>query len=610
MAGRPEADKANVGGQLVSASSNRDIGYSPDAAWRRALEMSANIARNPSRTLPMVIEEMAKEFGSAPAFVLGDESLTYNHLAERSRGYSQWALRQGLKTGDCVGLLMPNSLDYMAIWLGITRIGCIVSLINTNLVGDALAHSINVVSPRCVIVGIGLVGTVAAVLPRLESITRWWIHGGNYPGFRRVDTDMEGLGRFNLAEHHAPTLSDTALYVYTSGTTGLPKAAVVSHFRLMQWSYWFAGMLDTRSTDRMYNCLPMYHSIGGIAANGAVLVKGGAVVLRSGFSARRFWDDIIEGNCTLFQYVGELCRYLADSPPHLREREHSLRLCCGNGLRADVWERFQRRFQIPRILEFYAATEGNFSLYNCEGKVGAIGRIPAFLAHRVRIVLIKFDVETGEPLRNHEGFCIRCTANEPGEALCKLTEGNATLTGRFEGYSDGEASERKILRNVFSNGDAWYRSGDLMIQDQGGYFYFVDRVGDTFRWKGENVSTTEVADAVIACDGVLDAVVYGVRIPGTEGRIGMAATVVSKDFDLNQFWRQLTERLPDYARPAFLRICGQIAATGTFKPQKQLLVREGYDPSVTADSIYFSRSGFVRLDERLYQSILNGELRL
>jgi fatty-acyl-CoA synthase len=607
MARRPEEEKWNVGEQLVSARSNPSMSHSSVAAWRRALEMTATIARSPSRTLPTVIEEIAKNFGSAPAFVLGDECLTYADLAERSRGYSQWALRQGLRAGDCVGLLMPNSLDYMAIWVGITRVGCIVSLINSNLVGDALVHSINIVRPRCVIIGIELVGAIMAVFPRLDSTARCWVHGGTHRGFQRIDTDIQKLGQLDHTEYQPPMISDTALYVYTSGTTGLPKAAVVSHFRVMQWSHWFAGMLDIGPTDRMYMCLPMYHSIGGVAATGAMLVKGGAVVLRARFSVSQFWDDIIEGNCTLFQYVGELCRYLADSPLHPREREHQLRLCCGNGLRGEVWERFQRRFQIPQVLEFYAATEGNFSLYNCEGKVGSVGRIPAFLAHRVSIVLVKFDVETCEPLRNHEGCCIRCLANEPGEALCKLAEGS-----RFEGYSDKEASERKILRNVFVKGDAWYRTGDLMTQDPGGYFYFVDRVGDTYRWKGENVSTTEVAGVIARFDGVLDAVVYGVTIPGTEGRVGMAAIIVNEeDFDMIKFRAHLIQHLPEYACPLFLRICQMIEATGTFKPQKQRLIGEGYDPIRTTEPIYFndqSCSAFVRLGDALHSRILSGEL--
>jgi fatty-acyl-CoA synthase len=357
----------------------------------------------------------------------------------------------------------------------------------------------------------------------------------------------------------------------------------------------------------------MYHSIGGVVAPGATLVNGGSVVLRQRFSASHFWDDVVESNCTLFQYIGELCRYLIHSPPHPREAEHRLRLCCGNGLRPDVWDEFKRRFRIPWILEFYAATESNFSLYNCEGKLGAIGRIPPFLAHRLPVELVKFDAKTREAIRNEQGFCIRCYANEVGEAIGKILDDHSSAGSRFEGYTDKEASSRKILRSVFVNGDAWFRTGDLMRRDDKGYFYFVDRVGDTFRWKGENVSTTEVADTISAFFGVIESVVYGVTIPGMEGRAGMAAIVVSHDFDLIAFRQHLAERLPEYARPLFLRILSELETTATFKPKKQGLSREGYDPTATVHTIYFddrARQAFVKLDAALYKRIRTGDVRL
>ena len=588
---------------------------SPLKAWVRALEMTAPIARNTSVTFPVLIETLADRFGAAPALLSDRECLTYRALAERANQYARWALGQGLAAGDVVCLLMPNCPEYMAIWLGITRVRGIVSLLNTNLTGDSLAHSINLVAPKHVIVGADLVDAFAAVSPRLAPGVKSWTHGQGNHGFPRIDHEIQRVAgdRLQSSECALPSIMDPALYIYTSGTTGLPKAAKVSHFRLMQWSHWFAGMMDTRSSDRMYNCLPMYHSIGGVVATGATLVNGGSVVLRQRFSASHFWDDVVEWNCTLFQYIGELCRYLVNSPPHPREAEHRLRLCCGNGLRPDVWDEFKRRFRIPQILEFYAATESNFSLYNCEGKPGAIGRIPSFLAHRISVALVKFDVETGEPIRNEEGFCIRCSANEVGEAIGKILDDGSSPGSRFEGYTDKEASARKVLRNVFVNGDAWFRTGDLMRRDERGYFYFVDRVGDTFRWKGENVSTTEVADTISAYPGVIEAVVYGVTIPGTEGRAGMAAIVVSQDFDLIAFQQHLAERLPEYARPLFLRIRGEIEMTATFKPKKQDLSREGYDPTVTADVIYFNdrvRQSFVKLDAVLYERLQTGNVRL
>ena len=237
----------------------------------------------------------------------------------------------------------------------------------------------------------------------------------------------------------------------------------------MQWSHWFAGMLDTRKSDRMYTCLPMYHSVGGVVAVGATLVNGGSVLLRRGFSARHFWSDIAKWDCTLFQYIGELCRFLLQAAPSAPQPDHRIRLCCGNGLRADVWGPFKERFHIPQILEFYAATEANFSLYNCEGKPGAIGRIPSFLQHRFPVALVRFDIEAGAPVRNDAGFCERCATDEAGEAISKISADAMDAGGRFEGYTDKAASDLKVLRNVFVNGDAWFRSGDLMRRDNAGF---------------------------------------------------------------------------------------------------------------------------------------------
>jgi fatty-acyl-CoA synthase len=588
---------------------------SPLKAWIRALEMTAPIAQNPTRTLPVLVDSLADRFGTAPALLSRNENLTYRGLLERSNQYAQWALGQGLSFGDVVCLLMPNCPEYLAIWLGITRVGGVVSLLNINLVGDALAYAINLVTPKHVIVGAALVEAFATVVPRLPPEIQKWAHGENSRGFSRIDHEIEGLAGDGLAgsEYRAPTIADRALYIYTSGTTGLPKAVNVSHFRVMQWSHWFAGMMDTRPDDRVYNCLPMYHSVGGVAAIGAALVNGGSVVLRERFSASRFWDDVVESKCTIFQYIGELCRYLVNTPPHTSEAQHQLRLACGNGLRADVWEEFLRRFHILQILEFYAATEGNFSLYNCEGRVGAIGRIPSFLKHRLSMALLKFDFETGEPIRNEAGFCVRCSTNEAGEAIGQILDDGNSAAGRFEGYADKAATEKKILRNVFVTGDAWFRTGDLMRKDESGFFYFVDRIGDTFRWKGENVSTTEVAATVCAHPGVVEAVVYGVTIPGTEGRAGMVAAVVREGFALDVFRQHLFERIPEYARPLFLRIRGEIEATGTFKLKKNDLARESYDPSATSDPIYFNdpvRQSYLKVDSELFENIQSGKVRL
>jgi fatty-acyl-CoA synthase len=432
----------------------------------------------------------------------------------------------------------------------------------------------------------------------------------------RIDRAIERQSgaRLNGAELRPVTIEDRALFIYTSGTTGLPKAANISHHRLLMWSHWFGGMMDTGPGDRMYDCLPMYHSVGGIVAIGAVLVNGGSVLIREKFSARQFWHDVKRFDCTLFQYIGELCRYLVQAPPHPDERQHKIRIACGNGLRPDVWSAFKDRFQIPQILEFYASTEGNFSLYNAEGEPGAIGRVPPFLARRLPTALIRFDIEKGEPVRDADGSCIRCSADQVGEAIGRIpTTHDAGTGGRFEGYTSARDSEKKILRDVFEPGDAWFRTGDLMRRDERGFFYFVDRIGDTFRWKGENVATSEVAQALTECPGVLEANVYGVMVPNTDGRAGMAAIVVDARFDLAQFHAHLAERLPDYARPLFLRRLGAMEVTATFKHKKSDLTRLGYDPSLTDDAIYFNDAGrgaFVPLDQTLYERIQRRGIRM
>src|SRR3989442_6333916 len=505
--------------------------------WLRALELTAPIVNNPYRILSTVIEDLAEKFGAAPALLSDRECLTYRALVERSNRYARWGVVQGLARGDTVCLFMPNRPEYMAIWLGISHVGGVVSLLNTNLAGPSLAHCINIVRPKHIIVAAELVDPLTTALSDLTDATTIWVHGTDHDEFLRIDRDLERHAGEKLceAERRSITIADRALYIYTSGTTGLPKAANVSHSRLMQWSHWFAGLMDTRSTDRMYNCLPMYHSVGGVLATGAVLVGGGSVVISGKFADSQFWNDLRRWDCTLFQYIGELCRYLLHTESHPFETEHRLRMCSGNGLTPDIWHAFKNRFRIPHIFEFYAATEGNVSLFNIEGKPGAIGRIPPFLVHRVPATLVKFDVDSSEPVRNEQGFCVRCAPNEVGEAIGPVLTDRSNVGSRFEGYTSEEASEKKILRGVFEPGDAWFRTGDLMRRDEQGYFYFVDRIGDTFRWKGENVATSEVAEAICAFPGIKQSNVYGVAISRTDGPPRMVTLVTDAEMDLSAF---------------------------------------------------------------------------
>ena len=583
--------------------------------WVRALEATAPIARRPHRLLPNVIEQVAQNRGDAPALLSIGENLTYRALAERANRYARWALAHGVGKGETVGLLMPNRPEYMAIWLGITSVGGVVALLNTNLRAAALAHCIDIVAPKHLVIAAELFDPACSATEHMTSGPHIWVHGrGGDDALPRIDHDIERFAPAPLtaAERRGTSIADRALAIYTSGTTGLPKAANVSHRRLLQWSFWFAGLMNAGPDDRMYDCLPLYHSIGGVVATGALLVSGGSVVIRDKFSAKNFWDEVCDWDCTLFQYIGELCRYLVAGPTHPRERAHRLRIACGNGLRGDVWRRFSERFGIPRVLEFYAATEGNFSLYNVEGEIGAIGRVPSFLAHRFPLALVKFDHATGAPVRDAAGFCLRCANGEAGEAIGRIdtsVQGGAA----FEGYTSAQETARKILRNVFAPGDAWYRTGDLMRKDAGGFFYFVDRIGDTFRWKGENVATSEVAAAITTFPGILEATVYGVAVPGCEGAAGMATLVPQASLDLAALRVHLAQLLPAYARPLFLRVKDGIETTATFKHKTADLARQGYDPTATDDAIYFddpAQQAFVRLDRALYERIQAGAVRL
>jgi fatty-acyl-CoA synthase len=581
----------------------------------RTLKMVKPIIEHPERVFPVVIDELAGRFNDAPALLSDRERFSYRELAARANRYARWALANGVGKGDTVGLLMPNRPEYMAIWLGLTRVGGVAALLNTNLAGQSLAHCINIVQPKHIVVAAELCDAIRSAQPHLATNARIWLHGAGAGDFPRIDGAVDALpgGALSSGERRPLSMEDRALYIYTSGTTGMPKAANVNHYRLMLASHGFAGAMDVQPTDRMYDCLPMYHTVGGVVATGALLAGGGATVIREKFSAREFWDDVVRWDCTMFQYIGELCRYLVNTPESPSESRHRIRLACGNGLRPDVWPAFKRRFGIPEILEFYAATEGNCTLFNFESREGVVGRLPWFLARRFPIKVVRFDVETEQPVRNAAGFCIECEAGEAGEVIGKILNDPVKPGGRFEGYAEKAATERKILRDAFEPGDAWFRSGDLMRKDRNGYFSFVDRIGDTFRWKGENVATSEVSEAITAFPGILEANVYGVTLPGHDGRAGMAAVVAADGIDLVGLRRHLQAQLPNYARPLFLRLTATIDVTGTFKQKKAKLVHEGFDPTASGDAIFFDdpqAQGFVPLDRAGYHRLMAGRIRL
>ena len=572
----------------------------------RTLWLLRLIKPNATRSIVDIVESQARKRPGNIAIQHLDQTMSYAQMDARANRYAHWALSTGIGRGDCVALLMENRPDFICAWLGLFKVGAQVALINTNLQGASLAHSIQISGARHAVVGAELADHFREA--PFETAPTPWIEGegGNLTAVLATMPDISP-GK----QHRAGiTLKDRAFFIYTSGTTGMPKAANFSHMRMLFMMSGFVGALRPNEHDRIYDPLPLYHSTGGVCAVGLAFFAGGALILKRKFSVHEFWDDIHKYDATMFEYIGELCRYLLNAPPSPQDRGHKIRAITGNGLRPEIWPEFQSRFAIPRIVEFYGSTEGNVSMLNYDGTVGAVGRVPDYLEWLLPSRVIRFDVESEMPVRGPDGLCIECEPDEVGETV----GGISARPGRgFEGYSNKADSEKKILRDVFRKGDAWFRTGDLMRRDGHGYFYFVDRVGDTFRWKGENVSTGEVGEALAAVPGILEANVYGVSVPGVDGRAGMASLVVTGDLVLDDLPVRLKARLAHYAWPIFLRLAPHIVVTGTFKQRKVDLVREGFNPAAVSDPLYvldLDSDKYERLTPERYAGIVAGQVKL
>ncbi|HEY4344392.1 MAG TPA: long-chain-acyl-CoA synthetase [Parvibaculum sp.] len=584
-------------------------------AAMRTLGRLGDIHKHPDRTFPDVIEGFAASKPDNIAIYFEDRKISYREFNEAANRYARWAKAQGIGRGDVVALMMENRPEYLIAWLGVLKAGGAAALINTNLVKAPLAHSLNISGAQHLILGSELAESYATAVDQLEKPMQVWATGGIVQGAQNLDAALALQSGDALPDdiRTGITINDNALYIYTSGTTGNPKAARIPHVRLLTMMGGFAAAANSTEKDRMYCVLPLYHSAGGVVAVGTVLTVGGAVIIRRKFSAREFFSDCVKYKATLIQYIGELCRYLLNSEPNPKERQHKIRLAIGNGLRPEIWPAFQKRFKIPSVLEFYGATEGNVALMNYDGTVGAVGRIPGWAKKKFNVELVRFNTETEQVVRGADGFCIKCAPGEAGEAVGKISNDPNTPTGRFEGYAKKEETEKKILRDVFEAGDQWFRTGDLLRQDKQGYFYFVDRIGDTFRWKGENVSTNEVSEAISVFPGIKEANVYGVSIPGTDGRAGMAAIVCDPSLDLEKLRKHIDKELPEYARPLFIRLSHEIEVTGTFKHRKVELVKEGIDLALVKEPIYFNsptEKRFVPLDQALHDKICSGAFKL
>ncbi|XP_056264277.1 long-chain fatty acid transport protein 1-like [Pseudoliparis swirei] len=562
------------------------------------------------------------------------EVWSFKELQDRCHAVAHWALAQGWAEGDVVALYMESHPMVVALWLGLAMIGVEAAHINHNLRQHSLVHCVGVSGARAMVFGAEMRDAVSEVSGSLQPHMVWFSSGEpdreeELCSLQAQNLDAQNLDAQNLdaqnldallerSPKHPPRytlkkgFNDRLFYIYTSGTTGMPKAAVVVHSRYFRIAAFGFHSFGLRRDDVIYNCLPLYHSAGTIMGVGQCLLFGVTVVVRRKFSASRFWDDCVKHNCTVIQYIGEICRYLLAQPVRSSEARHRVRVAIGNGLRPSAWEEFVQRFRILRIGEFYGATECNCSMLNIDGKVGACGFNSRILPSFYPIRLVRVQEGNKELLRDPQGLCIPCMPGEPG-----MLVGRINLTDplrRFDGYADKDSTNDKIAHNVFKMGDSAYVSGDLLVMDDYGYIYFRDRSGDTFRWRGENVSTTEVEGVLSRLLGHTVVAVYGASVPGVEGKAGMAAIAhAGGRFDLDAFLIAVQKALPSYARPVFLRLMPSVDTTGTFKIQKTRLQREGYKSRDSREEIYFlnSRAGrYEAVTDELYEAIVEGRVRL
>ncbi|ALL12922.1 long-chain-acyl-CoA synthetase [Caulobacter henricii] len=558
------------------------------------------------------LEAAVDRWSSSRAITFEGKTISYAELDAMANRYAHWAKGQSITRGQTVALFMPNRLEYLAIWYGLSKVGVATALINNQLTGPALAHCLNISQALHCIVDPETSPCFEQVKDGLGRHVQQWILGAAQGDQRDLLNALKSCSQLRPDREAARgglTAKDTALYIFTSGTTGLPKAARINHMRVQLYMRGFAGSTDARHTDRIYVTLPLYHATGGLCAMGAGLLNGGSIVLRKKFSATYFWSDIRAENCTMFVYIGELCRYLANQPVSDSDRDHKIRLIFGNGLRPDVWDDMMDRFKVGGVLEFYGATEGNVSFFNFDGRRGAIGRLPGYLKGKFNTRIVKFDVENEMPIRGPDGCCIECAPGDVGECIGQIAN---DARSNFTGYADKAATEKKVLHDVFAKGDAWFRTGDLMRTDSDGYIYFVDRIGDTFRWKGENVATSEVAERLAGVTGVLEVNVYGVKIGELDGKAGMASLVVGPDFEIATLAEHVDRELPTYARPIFVRLQREIETTGTFKYRKIDLVTDGFDPTRTKDPLYFRDpvKGYVKITKAVFTKVMAGGYKL
>jgi fatty-acyl-CoA synthase len=506
-----------------------------------------------------VFQDRAARYGGKVFIKFGDEQLTYRESNETVNRYAAVLAARGVGHGDVVGVMLRNSPQSVLLMLAVVKCGAVAGMLNYHQRGKVLAHSIGLLGARAVVAETDLIELIG------ES-------GADTTGLMTVD-ELQQLAvtapTTNPATTAAVLAKDKAFYIFTSGTTGMPKASVMTHYRWLRALAGFGGLgMRLTSDDTLYCCLPLYHNNALTVALSSVLNSGSALALGKSFSASKFWDEVIRYDATAFVYIGEVCAYLLNQPPKPTDRRHRVRVIAGNGLRPAIWDDFTNRFGIPRVCEFYGASEGNTAFLNVFNVDKTTGICPSPIA------FVEYDDESGEPKRGQDGRVHKVKTGQPGLLLSKVSSFQP-----FDGYTDKAATEKKLVRNAFKDGDVWFNTGDLMRSQGFGHAAFTDRLGDTFRWKGENVATTEVEAAVSTASQVEEATVFGVEVPGAGGRAGMVAIQLKdgEEFDGKALASAAYGHLPAYAVPLFVRVVETLAHTSTFKSQKVDLRKEGRD---------------------------------
>ena len=562
-------------------------------------------------SLAHTFQATTEKFSERPFLYFEDEMWTYGDTNKAANILARYLVSTGVKHGDRVVMFMENRPSFVISLLALNKIGAIAVLINTSLTGDPLVHCINSSDSVKCIFGAERADVLEDVLNEINVIKQedfLWVEDTSEYSLPNWAIDLKAQldisDNVNLEETNSVRVKDIACYIFTSGTTGVPKAAICPNQKILAASVniTIAGY-RINETDCMHNSLPLYHSTGLMLGICAVIQAGASTFIKRKFSASSFWDEVQKYNTTALVYIGELCRYLANSDPTPVEQNNPLKVMVGNGLRPDVWDIFKERFGVNRIVEIYGASEGNALFTNLLNKDKTIGMTNADVA------LIEYDVAEDEILKGDDGFCKKILTHDPGLLVVRIGPDAV-----FNGYTDAQATEKKILRNVFEDGDAWFNTGDLIKTVDVGYalgkthYQFVDRIGDTFRWKSENVSTNEVGEILNGFKDVNMSNVYGVQIPGCEGRAGMAAFSLddAESFDWQAFSDYVENSLPKYARPLFIRIIQEMDTTGTFKLKKNDLRNESFDITKVADPIYCLKpnsSNYVALDNEWLQII-------